>query len=77
MIPNQHPANRNHDPRSFIQDPPSDHRKRSHLEKKSEQQMTKITGAIWKAPNQMSLEDQQRNSNINDRPAERDINGNR
>jgi hypothetical protein len=39
--------------------------------------MTKITGAIWKAPNQMSLEDQQRNSNINDRPAERDINGNR
>ena len=37
---------------------------------KSEQQMTKKAGAIWKAPNQMSLEDQQRNSNMNDRPAE-------
>ena len=37
---------------------------------KSEQQMTEKTRAIWKAPNQMSLEDQQRNSNMNDRPAE-------
>jgi hypothetical protein len=32
--------------------------------------MTKQAKAIWKAPNQMSLEDQQKNSNINDRPAE-------
>ena len=37
---------------------------------KSEQQMTEQARAIWKAPNQMSLEDQQRNSNMNDRPAE-------
>jgi hypothetical protein len=37
---------------------------------KSEQQMTEQAKAIWKAPNRMSLEDQQRNSNMNDRPAE-------
>ena len=37
---------------------------------KSEQQMTKSTEAIWKAPNKMYFEDQQRNSNMNDRPAE-------
>ena len=56
---------------SEITDPPSNQEKRrSLLENEIRTADDRKTGAIWKAPNQMSLEDQQRNSNINDRPAE-------